>query len=252
LACFDDEALQFLLPNVITRYAKNAAGAAQMKGEARAGTEQNGRVGPRHSPMEITAWAVTALVACLSISPVLNMLSPTQVMNTSFTSLHLVNTYGAFGSVGKHRFEIVFEGTDDKVITSQTIWKEYEFKAKPGNPRRRPVFVAPYQPRIDWQIWFAAMSTPDQYPWTLNFVWKLLHNDSGTLSLLANNPFPDHPPHYIRAQYYRYEFAHPEDSGGAWWRRNLLGQWLPPLAADDLRFLEVLKAYGWLPDAHAK
>jgi len=175
------------------------------------------------------------------------MLSPAQVMNTSFNRLHLVNTYGAFGSVGQVRTEIVFEGTADPTITAQTQWKEYEFKAKPGNPMRRPAIIAPYQPRIDWQIWFAAMSTPDQYPWTLHFVWKLLHNDPGTLSLLANNPFPAQPPRYIRAQFYRYQFAPPGDPTSAWWKRALLGSWLPPLSQDDPRLRQFLAANGWLP-----
>ena len=124
----------------------------------------------------------------------LNLASGRQLMNYSYDPLDLVNTYGAFGTVGRERDEIIFEGTDDAVITGDTKWKEYEFKAKPGDPNRRPPFVAPYQPRIDWQIWFAAMASPAEYPWTLHFVWKLLHNDRGTLSLLANNPFPDAPP----------------------------------------------------------
>ena len=111
-----------------------------------------------------------------------------------------------FGTVCRERPEIVFEGTDDAFITGDTKWKEYEFKAKPGDPNRRPPFVAPYQPRIDWQIWFAAMASPGDYPWTFHFVWKLLHNDPGTLSLIANNPFPNAPPHYIRARLYRYQF----------------------------------------------
>ena len=118
-------------------------------------------------------------------------------MNTSFDPLHLVNTYGAFGSVGQERNEIIFEGSDDAVITPESQWKAYEFKCKPGDPFRRPCVISPYHYRLDWQIWFAAMSGPDQYPWTLHLVWKLLHNDSGALSLLANNPFPNSatPPH---------------------------------------------------------
>ena len=196
----------------------------------------------------LSSIALTLLVAFLSIAPVMNMLSASQIMNTSFNRLHLVNTYGAFGSVGQIRNEIVFEGTSETNLTPQTQWKEYEFKAKPGNPLRRPALVAPYQPRIDWQIWFAAMSTPEQYPWTLHFVWKLLHNDPGTLSLIATNPFPDRPPRYIRAQYYRYQFAPPGDPSKAWWKRTLEGGWLPPLSANDPDFRRFLIAYGWVPD----
>jgi hypothetical protein len=188
---------------------------------------------------------LVVLVAALSLSPVANMISAHQIMNTSFNRLHLVNTYGAFGSVGQVRMEIIFEGTDETNLTEYTQWKEYEFKAKPGNPYRRPAIIAPYQPRIDWQIWFAAMASPQEYPWTVHFVWKLLHNDPGTLSLISNNPFPNKPPRYIRAQLYEYHFAKPGDPTDAWWDRRLAGSWLPPLSADDPRLRRFLSANGW-------
>src|SRR5207248_4878640 len=94
------------------------------------------------------ALRLSLLVAYLSIQPIANLISDRQMMNTSFDRLSLVNTYGAFGAVGKERDEIIFEGTRDAVITGDTQWKEYEFKAKPGDPNRRPPFIAPYQPRI--------------------------------------------------------------------------------------------------------
>jgi Lipase maturation factor len=175
---------------------------------------------------------------------VLNLVSGRQLMNYSYDPFDLVNTYGAFGSVGRERPEIVFEGTEDALITGDTKWKEYEFKAKPGDPNRRPPFVAPYQLRIDWQIWFAAMASPAEYPWTLHFVWKLLHNDRATLSLLTNNPFPDAPPHYIRARLYRYKFAPLGEK--AWWKRQPIGDWLPELSTDDPEFRSVLRAMDWL------
>src|SRR5439155_24542904 len=137
------------------------------------------------------------------------------------------------GAVGTKRREIVFEGTSDSTLSEATVWKEYEFKCKPGNPYRRPCVIAPYQYRLDWQIWFAAMSTPEEYPWTIRFVWKLLHNDKGTLSLIAQNPFPDAPPRYVRATLYRYEFTRPEEQTKAWWKRTRIGEWLPPFSADD-------------------
>ena len=230
LACFDDSLLSKILPVWITARAKHAAEGAQFS-----------------RPHEVAAGVLVVVVALLSIAPLTNLLSPQQAMNTSFDRLHLVNTYGAFGSVGRTRTEIVFEGTDEAAITAQTKWKEYEFTAKPGDPNRRPAIIAPYQPRIDWQLWFAAMSTPDQYPWTLHLVWKLLHNDPQTLSLIASNPFQRQPPRYIRAQYYRYEFAPPGDPTGAWWKRTLLGSWLPPLSAGDPRLRAFLAAYGWGP-----
>jgi hypothetical protein len=168
-------------------------------------------------------------------------------MNTSFDRLALVNTYGAFGSVGRLRPEIVFEGTRDVAPSEESEWRVYEFPCKPGDVMRRPCVCAPYQYRLDWQIWFAAMSTPEQYPWTLHLVWKLLHGDRGALSLLANDPFPEEPPLWIRARRYRYEFAPPGEPGDAWWTRTLLGEWLPPLSVDDPRLLRFLRLHGWEP-----
>ena len=121
------------------------------------------------------------------------------------------------------------------------MWKAYPYQALPVALDRRPPQIAPYQPRLDWQMWFAAMSTPDEYPWTLHLVWKLLHNDPGALSLLGGNPFPEKPPRYIRAVLYRYEFAPPGNPEGNWWKREELGLWLPPLSADDPRLLNLLQ-----------
>jgi Lipase maturation factor len=188
--------------------------------------------------------ALFALVAYLSIDPISNLISRRQMMNTSFGAFDLVNSYGAFGVVGRERDEIIFEGTDDASITGDTQWRAYEFKAKPGDPSRAPPFIAPYQPRIDWQIWFAAMASPSEYPWTLHFVWRLLHNDTNTLSLLANNPFPNAPPRYIRARLFRYHFTAPGQKG--WWTREPIGEWLPALAVTDPEFRRVLAAMDWL------
>jgi len=228
LACFDDGFLRRVLPRwVVARAERAAAEAVPSRGQT------------------AVACALVALVAMLSIGPVRNLLSPGQRMNTSFDRLALVNTYGAFGSVGRLRPEIVFEGTRDASPGDDSDWRAYEFPCKPGDVTRRPCVCAPYQYRLDWQIWFAAMSTPEQYPWTLHLVWKLLHGDRGTLSLLANDPFPDGPPRWIRARRYRYEFAPPDDPNGAWWNRTLVGEWLPPLSVDDERLHRFLRAYGW-------
>jgi hypothetical protein len=223
LACFDDTFWRRILPASLTRRARESEPSRVQFG---------------------VAIALSILVMYLSIAPVTNLVSAQQLMNSSFDPLDLVNTYGAFGSVGKERPEIIFEGTDDALITGDTRWKEYEFKAKPGDPNRRPPFIAPYQPRIDWQIWFAAMASPAEYPWTLRFTWKLLHNDPGTLSLIANNPFPDKPPHYIRARLYRYQFAPLGDR--AWWKREPIGEWLPALSTDNAAFRRLLTEMDWL------
>ncbi|HEV3065217.1 MAG TPA: lipase maturation factor family protein, partial [Chthoniobacterales bacterium] len=94
-------------------------------------------------------------------------------------------------------------------------------------------------------------STPDEYPWTLHLVWKLLHNDPGALSLFQDNPFPQNPPRYVRALLYQYEFAEPGNPDGRWWSRKELGPWLPPLSADDPWLREVLQRAGWLPEGLA-
>lgn len=138
--------------------------------------------------------AVTAAVVFMSYWPVANMLSSRQRMNMSFNSFHLVNTYGAFGSIGRIRREVVLEGTDEAVITAQTVWQEYEFKGKPGAPRRLPRQWAPYHLRLDWLMWFAAISPGYAQPWLRPLLQRLLENDRPTLRLLRHNPFPDAPP----------------------------------------------------------
>lgn len=227
IACLDDNFWRRILPNFIVRQSVNIGDRRMLSG--------------LHLGV---AAALFALVAYLSIEPVANLFSPRQRMNTSFGAFELVNTYGAFGAVGHERDEIIFEGTDDLLPGDYATWKPYEFKAKPGDVNRAPPFVAPYQPRIDWQIWFAAMGSPVEYPWTLHFVWRLLHNDRGTLSLLANNPFPHEPPRYIRARLYRYQFA--PLGQRPWWNRELIGEWLPPLSIDDPQFRRILEAEDWL------
>lgn len=229
LACFDDTFWARLLPRAFVRRASIAAETAEPS-----------------VPMRGAAWVVAAVVGLLSIQPVVNLISPQQIMNTSFDSLDLVNTYGAFGSVGRERRNVVFEGTDAAVPDDRAVWKAYPYVALPVALDHRPPQVAPYQPRLDWQMWFASMSSPDEYPWTLHLVWKLLHNDPGALSLFAGNPFPGRPPRYIRAVLYRYEFAPPGNPQGDWWQRQELGLWLPPLSADDPRLIEFLRRAGWL------
>ena len=110
------------------------------------------------------SYALAALVAFLSIGPVRNLLSSHQAMNRSFDPLHLVNTYGAFGSVGRERYEVILEGTSDPEPGPDTAWRAYEFPCKPGDPARRPCIIAPYHYRLDWQIWFAAMSETYRKP----------------------------------------------------------------------------------------
>jgi hypothetical protein len=233
LACFDDAFWSRLLPRFLVSRAQEAADAAPPDGW-RGGAAWGG-----------AAWAVVAVVAVLSVQPMVNLLSSRQVMNTSFDPLDLVNTYGAFGTVGRQRLNVVFEGTDAGTPGPGAAWKEYPYRALPVDVHRRPPQIAPYQPRLDWQMWFASMSRPERYPWTLHLVWKLLHNDPGALGLFAGNPFPEHPPRYVRAVLFLYRFAPPGNREGNWWTRVELGEWLPPLSAADPRLLGFMERAGW-------
>ncbi|MEJ7694536.1 lipase maturation factor family protein [Daejeonella sp.] len=229
LACFDDGFWSKLLPRRLVSRAEAAADRAVAS-----------------KPMLTTAWIVTVVIAFLSIRPAINMLSPGQIMNTSFDPLDLVNTYGAFGTVGQERLNVVFEGTMDEDSTDKANWKPYIYKGLPVLLNKRPPQIAPYQLRLDWQMWFAAMSSPEEYPWTLNLVWKLLHNDPGAISLFASNPFPDKPPRYIRAILYHYRFAKPGNPQGLRWNRERMNIWLPAMSANDPRLIDFLKGEGWV------
>src|SRR5262249_5969127 len=133
------------------------------------------------------------LVAVLSLGPIANLFSTRQAMNASFDPLHLVNTYGAFGTVSRVRDEIVLERTRD-ASPEDARWEAYELPCKPGDVDRRPCLVSPYHLRLDWQMWFAAMSTYEQEPWIVELVDKLLHGEPAIRPLLAHDPFPDAPP----------------------------------------------------------
>ncbi len=174
----------------------------------------------------------TALTVILGYWPVRNMISRRQRMNMSFNPFHLINTYGAFGSVGRTRREVVIEGTEETVLTKQTVWKAYEFKGKPGALRRLPRQWAPYHLRLDWLMWFAAISPLYAQQWLRPFLTRLLRNDPPTLRLLRHNPFPDSPPRYLRAQLYRYRFTTAAElrRDRAWWHRTLEGEYIRPIA----------------------
>src|SRR5215472_11241956 len=135
--------------------------------------------------------AYAAAVVLLSYRPARNLVSRRQLMNASFDPFHLVNTYGAFGSISRRRYELVIEGTADPAPGPAARWLEYEFKGKPGDPRRRPPQVAPYHLRLDWLMWFLPLGTPIPHAWLLALAEKLLANDQPTLRLLRHNPFPD-------------------------------------------------------------
>ncbi|WP_395759831.1 lipase maturation factor family protein [Streptomyces althioticus] len=179
----------------------------------------------------VVVLTVSALLLALSHAPVRNMLSRRQVMNRSFDPLHLVNTYGAFGTVSRVRHEVVLEGTADEVPREDSDWREYEFKGKPGDPRRWPRQFAPYHLRLDWLMWFAALSPAYASPWFGGLVERLLENDPDTLRLLRRSPFPaDAPPRHIRARLFRYRFTTWRElrETGACWERTYVREFFPP------------------------
>jgi len=172
---------------------------------------------------------LTALVVVLSWWPVANMISPGQVMNQSFNQLHLVNTYGAFGSVTRARYEVIVEGTAEE-LPRPGDWREYEFIGKPGDPARRPPQIAPYHLRLDWLMWFAALSPAYAREWFMPLLQKLLEGDPGIRALIRRDPFATgEPPRYVRALYYRYRYTTWQErrATGHWWYRELVGDYLP-------------------------
>ena len=139
----------------------------------------------------------------------------------------LVNGYGLFANMTERRPEIILEGSNDGVN-----WLAYEMPCKPGDLSRRPPFVAPHQPRLDWQMWFAALGSPQQNPWLEGVVVGLLKGNEGVLSLFSHDPFPDGPPRFVRGAYYDYHFTSPDErrETGHWWKRELLGYYFNPFS----------------------
>jgi len=234
LACFDDSAFGRLLPH-------SARVALLDRFEALAA-----------SPAQRIATIVLAVgVGLLSIGPVVNLVSPDQVMNRSFDPLRLVNTYGAFGSVDRARYEVILEGTGDDSPNGAT-WREYELPCMPGDVRRRPCVVTPYQHRLDWQMWFvgndaARGESIEGEPWLVHLVWQLLEGEPWPKSLLARDPFPREPPRWIRAGIWRFRFSS-SFAGGVWWTRERVGEYLPPISLGHRGLREYVTAYQW-PDA---
>jgi lipase maturation factor 1 len=139
-----------------------------------------------------------------------------------------INSYGLFAVMTTTRPEIIVEGSLDG-----TAWTPYEFKFKPGDPMRRPPWVAPHQPRLDWQMWFAALGRSEDSPWYRNFCVRLLTASPDVLRLLDRDPFGGRPPRYVRGALYRYRFSNRSD-GAAWWTRERLGEFSPPIYTEPM------------------
>jgi len=147
-------------------------------------------------------------------------------------TFRIVNGYGLFRVMTKGRDEIVIEGSADGFD-----WLPYEFKWKPGDVMRAPGWCAPHQPRLDWQMWFAALGTPRENPWLGGLIVQLLQGSPDVSRLLAKNPFPREPPRYIRAMFYRYRFTTLREhrQTGAWWKRQELREYLPTMSLNEIQ-----------------
>ena len=153
-------------------------------------------------------------------------------INTRVEPFRAVNGYGLFRVMTKDRKEIVIEGSADG-----SEWKPYEFKWKPGDVMRAPGWCQPHQPRLDWQMWFAALGNPRERVWFSQLIIALLRDKAPVTALFEKNPFAESPPRYVRATIYRYRFTTAEEhrQTGAWWKREELGEYLPSVSLEDIR-----------------
>jgi predicted DCC family thiol-disulfide oxidoreductase YuxK len=170
---------------------------------------------------------LNALLLFNAFKPEASWPRPLEQMYGAIASFRIVNGYGLFRVMTKERLEIIIEGSDDAIE-----WKAYEFKWKPGALDRMPGFVEPHQPRLDWQMWFAALSDVRQNSWFFALAFRLLENAPDVVHLLGKNPFPDKPPRYLRAEIYRYRFTTMAEHRrtGAWWEHADARLYLPPVS----------------------
>jgi hypothetical protein len=175
---------------------------------------------------------VTLVLALLVLLPMASAVGgrrlplpvPLDAVLDAVAPLRSFNTYGLFARMTTERPEIVIEGSGDG-----STWQAYEFRWKPGDPAHRPAFVQPYMPRLDWQMWFAALQGYDGTHWFGPLLARLLDGSADVTALLGHVPFRDHPPRFVRALLYRYEFATPaEHRRGLWWHRTLVGTYAAP------------------------
>jgi hypothetical protein len=184
----------------------------------------------------IAVWAVAIVILVLSVSEIDQTYFETSPDAESALvrvagPFQIANTYGLFASMTTTRPEITIQGSNDGVT-----WLDYDFPYKPGDLRQPPHWVAPYQPRLDWQMWFAALSDYRASPWFTNLMVRLLQGSPDVLDLFKKNPFPSGPPKYIRAQLFQYSFTDfaTRRATGDWWKREPEGLYFPQISLDDV------------------
>lgn len=211
LPLFDDAALRRLLPQQLLRL-----------------TPEQPDTDVSHPSVRLAVGAVALLIVFSSLVQMDQRFggdppAAMRAIDRLIEPLHIVSSYGLFAVMTTQRDEIVIEGSDDGVQ-----WREYEFRYKPGDLSRRPPWNIPYQPRLDWQMWFAALDDPRHLEWFWRFLQKVLQNEPAVMELMQRNPFPDKPPLYVRAVFYEYTYAdRAQKAQGRWWDRRLLGLYFP-------------------------
>ena len=231
LACLDDGVWRRVLPRRLWRALDDPDRAERP---------------PRGS--RIAAWVYAAVVVWLSLPVVANLIGRGQSMNRAYDRFHIVNTYGAFGSVHEERWELVIEGTDDETPDDDADWRAYALPCQPGDPGRRPCSITPYHRRLDWLMWFAALEVEfrgglAREDWILHLVYQLLAGEPQIRELLSHDPFDGAGPRWIRVVAYRYRFS---EDGDAWWGRDYLGVVVPPQSLNSPQLLQFLQVRGYV------
>ncbi len=163
-------------------------------------------------------------------------------LHDNVRNLNLVHSYGLFRrmtGVGG-RPEVIMEGSH----SLNSGWKAYDFLYKPGNVSNTPPFVAPHQPRLDWQMWFAALGSYEHAPWFINFAYRLLEGKQEVLDLMGSNPFPEKPPKYIRAKLYTYRYTTLKSNSSNWWRRKFERDYMPAISKETKGLKDHLQHHG--------
>jgi hypothetical protein len=191
---------------------------------------------PATKPARVGTALLTVLLLTLGMARLMESIGgqapePLNTISRVMNPFEIVNPYGLFAVMTTSRPEIIVEGSNDG-----ETWQPYEFRYKPGDARRAPRWVEPFQPRLDWQMWFAALGNYQSNQWFVQFVVRLLQGSPTVLALLEKNPFPAGPPHYVRAMLYDYSFTSFRTlrQTGAWWQRRPVGIYLPPVGLKAL------------------
>jgi len=214
LLLLDDACWARVLPEALVRGLSVAQASSSLAGGA--------------AMLRVVVAGVVLVVSCAkfwqNLSPRASLPPPVLRALAWVEPFRTVNSYGLFRVMTTSRVELVVEGSDDG-----RTWRAYEFKDKPGDVARRPGFVEPHQPRLDWQMWFAALGSYESTPWFPRFLARLLDGSRPVLGLLRRDPFPDTPPKYVRTLAYDYRFTTAAERRvtGAWWYRRLLGEYSP-------------------------